>query len=361
MFFFRHIKGEQFTTIDKLSENSIRMPMRLYGLEWGEQRNHKVTISISCSGPQKGKVKPSELKILRKREEADLLYTTNDADWNYQSNKNYFNEKGYDAGVKEKHIRLVNPTLKEVDKAIIAAGQYFKSFKNKKNWRGGEILLIYAGHGMEASGDFYISGDFLSANDLLRKIVENLPLSDHLCRIDLRLDSCYSGAFIGNFVFEIHDKYSDKVFHFDSFGSCLYDEVSLECPEWKHGILTYAMKQNQIDAFEEPKGKDISGWQEQVKSSLNQGGVVYLSGGTQHAFNLRGGDLQVFGSTLLFNIFEETGSYGIAPKELYEFMDKQRNEVNLIDFTKPYSKEIFFLDNFFTFYLPNNLLSQMSK
>lgn len=344
MIFFRQIEGEQYTTIKKLSKNSIRMPMRLAGLEWGEQRNHKVTISISCSGPQNGKVKSSKVKILRKREEADLLYTTNDADWLFKWSKKHFNEKGYDSGKREKHIRLVNPTLQDIDKAIIATGQYFKSFKNKKDWRGGEVLLIYAGHGLEGSGDFYISGsdDFLSAKDFLSKVVENLPLGEELCRIDLNIDSCYSGAFIGNFLFEIYDKYSDKIFPFDLFGSCLYDEMSLESSEWEHGILTYSLQQD-MNPFEESNNKNLLNWQENIKNSLFQGGVVYLSDGTQHAFNLRGGDLQVFGSTRLFNIFEELGNKKFNLKNFYNLMDKQRKAVSLIDFTKPYFKEMFLL------------------
>jgi len=339
--YFRQIEGERFEVIERLSNNSIRMPIRLHGIEFGEQRNYKVTISISCSGPKKGKVKPSELKVLRKREEADLSYTTNDADWMYKWSKEDFNEKGYDAGKKEKHIRLVNPNKDEITDAFIVAGQYLKSFARKKDWKGGEIIIIYAGHGLESDGALYISGDAFTAKNLLDNIVTNLPLSKEKCRIDLILDSCYSGAFIGHFVMESQN-HKEKVFPFELFGSCLHDETSLESSEWEHGILTFSFQKNQeTDPFQEPTDESLSDWQEKVKSSLFQGGVAYLSNREQHAFNLRNGDLKVYGATQFFNIFEELGKDKISIKDLFKMMDKQRNEIQLINFEKPYNKEMF--------------------
>lgn len=341
MIYLQQIKGEEFKVIENLSTNSVRIPMRLNQVNFGEQRNYKVTISISCSGPQSGKVKPSKLKILRKREAADLDFTTNDADWMYRWNKKQFNKKAYDSGRKEKHIRLVNPTLEELKKAFIAAGQYLKSYKNRKDWNGGEILIIYAGHGLEGDGALYISGLPLTAKEMINQIVTNLPLTNKKCRIDVMLDSCYSGAFIAYFLFEAH-QFEDKIFPFELFGSCLYDETSLESHEWQHGILTHAFQQNQVaNPFEEPNDDSLFKWQEQVKSSLFQGGVVYLSEGEQHAFNLRNGDLKVYGSTHFFNIFEESKNESITLEDLFGMMDKQKNEVNLIDFNKPYTKEMF--------------------
>ena len=341
MIYLRQKEGQQFESIEKLSDNSIRMPFRLHGIEFGEQRNYKVTISISCSGPKNGKVKSSEIKVLRKREEADLFYTTNDADWIYNSTKKYFNKKGYDSGKKEKHIRLVNPNLSEISEAFIATGQYFKSMAGRKDWAGGELTVIYAGHGFEEDGALCISGHSLNAKNLIEIIIANLPLTDQRCRIDLLLDSCFSGAFIANFIDE-SQKYSDVIFPFDMFGSCLHDESSLESSEWEHGIFTYSFKKNdEIDPFIEPKNEFLLEWQTKLKSSLFQGGVTFLSEGEQHAFNWRAGDLKVYGSTRFFNVSDEIGKNIISANDLFKMMDKQREEVKLIDFEKPYSKELF--------------------
>ena len=292
MNYARQIEGEKYEVIERLSKNSIRIPHELYGLDFGEKRNYKVTISISCSGPENGKIKSSKLNVLRKREEADLLYTTNDADWLYKWSKDNFNRKTYSSGKREKHIRLVNPTLRELNDAIVVTGQYLKSLSNKSDWCGGEVLLIYAGHGIEGDGDLYISGEFLSAKYFLKTLIANLPQTGKLCRTDLLLDSCYSGAFVSNFLFEVLDKYSNRLLPFDLFGSCLFDETSLESSIWNHGILTYSFQRNlEVNLFEEPDESRLLTWQEKIKSSLFQGGVVYLSSGQQHAFNIRNGDL----------------------------------------------------------------------
>ena len=252
-----------------------------------------------------------------------------------------FNEKGYDAGKKEKHIRLVNPDKKEIIDAFIVAGQYLKSFVGKKNWNGGQITFIYAGHGLMGNGALYISEDSFSAENLLNNIVVNLPLSNERCRIDLILDSCYSGAFVGHFIEEAQ-KHEDKIFPFELFGSCLHNETSLESSEWEHGILTFSFQKSlEIDPFQEPKDEFLPDWQEEVKCSLFQGGVTYLSSGRQHAFNLRNGNLKVYGATRFFNIFDELDKDEVLKEDLFKMMDRQREKVQLIDFEKPYSKEMF--------------------
>lgn len=342
MTYLKQVEGDRYIGIERLSPNSIRTPFVFYGLDFGEHRKYKVTISISCSGPQNGKVKPGRLNVLRKREEADLFYTTNDADWLYRWSKDNFDKKKYGSGKREKHIRLVNPTLQELNDAIIVAGQYFKSFSNRSDWCGGEVLLIYAGHGVEGDGDLYISGELFSAKCFLKKLVDNLPQTGKTCRIDLLLDSCYSGAFVGNFLFEIFKNYGDKLLPFDLFGSCLHDETSLECSAWNHGILTYSLQHNlEVNLFDASKESCLLSWQAAVQKSLFQGGVIYLSNGDQHAFNIRNGNLKVFGSVVISNIFEELGGTRISIKDIYNLMDVQRKNISLIDFNKPYTKELY--------------------
>lgn len=63
--------------------------------------------------------------------------------------------------------------------------------------------------------------------------------NEHRLRINVLLDSCYSGFFLTELQYAMRDKYSDKLFPYYSAAACLHDEVAREYSSLGHGLFTY--------------------------------------------------------------------------------------------------------------------------
>lgn len=162
----------------------------------GKQRHHKAYITISSSGPEQGTVRSSIRGGRRSRNGADLRYTTADCDFFY----GHLREPNYDTGSVERHYRLINPRCKELSDAITSAGQLLAQQIGQPEWTGGQITFVYAGHGMQGTEAWVLKDGLVDGQKLVEQVAEAVPLNTCRCRIDMILDSCFSGAFFADFL-----------------------------------------------------------------------------------------------------------------------------------------------------------------
>jgi hypothetical protein len=262
----------------------------------GKHRRYQVYLTVSCSGPERSSVLFGPAGRIRTRSGADLRYTTADCDFLYRN----FSSKHYDTVEHERHIRLVNPTLQEVCAAIRSAGAYLSQFITNDDWDGGQITFCFAGHGEEGSGALVFS-DSLPVLDAIRLAVSisaAMPPNDRRCRVDLWLDSCFSGAFLAEFLEFSWNELEDRVFPCSLFAAALHDEEAWELGRYRHGVFTYSLLCGSRLSIREVADGHRSGNQrilDMHRRGLWQNGVSYLTGGKQHAVYYENGHLEIIG------------------------------------------------------------------
>lgn len=290
----------------------------------GKNRKYLVYISISCSGPEKTeKFKLKGIKF-RERSGADLRYTTSDCDW-------FFSHVRGDAYTKDhasKHIRLINPTSGEFADALSDSLQFLSQFLGEKDWDGGGLVLIYAGHGLKQSGSLVFTKKCLplEARDMLFYISNIIPRSGRRLRIDAFFDSCYSGGFVANLLHAAHNEFNDLIFPCTLFAASLPDEPALESDKLKHGVFTYSyMQADNVPSLSQPRWLLIIKMLIYTKLGKNklrliEGGVSNLTDGRQHSIEYENGYLEVH-SKGAFRI--ESDSYEV--RDLYEALSRAKN------------------------------------
>ena len=189
----------------------------------GKNRKYIAYISVSCSGPELGSKSKVRGISLRTRNGANLQYTTADSDWFFS----HVQEEAYTEGCETKHFRLVNPSSREFAGVLEDAVNFLNQFSNEADWDGGAIVLIYAGHGQENTGNFVFTPKCLplNARDFIVFLANKTPNSGHRLRVDALIDSCYSGAFIAHLLWAAHNEYNDKIFPCTLFAASLPDEA----------------------------------------------------------------------------------------------------------------------------------------
>lgn len=127
-------------------------------MEWdkmAETRKWQATISISASGPEHDPIFNDAGRKFTPRAVSDLKYTTADSDYLAE----HFKKQDSDSCEFETHFRLVNPTIEQLKSTIKNVDKWFCKYRNKPDWDGGGIVLIYAGHGDEAAGEMALKND----------------------------------------------------------------------------------------------------------------------------------------------------------------------------------------------------------
>lgn len=206
----------------------------------GKARFYKFYISISCGVTKEIKREYIKGKYYSK-DACDLNYTTADCNFFYESLK----KDHYDTGIKEKHLRLINPTIKELNRSIKEGVRFLNQFAGEERFNGGSIIFIFSGHGAENTGDLALKDGSFSAKDLLVSVTEDRLKNKNRLRIDLVLDSCFSGAFMIKLIEEAWNNFEDEIFLCDIWSSSSYNEESYEYGEYKHGLFTYVWKSKQ--------------------------------------------------------------------------------------------------------------------
>ncbi|MEH7607892.1 hypothetical protein, partial [Priestia megaterium] len=129
-----------------------------------------------------------------------------------------------------------NPTMVEVRNAIFEIGAWFAQFTKEDDWVGGGITIAFAGHGEINTGSLVIRDGVITYKDLY-DLLSAISLSGRL-RYNLILDSCYSGRFLIDFLYEsLNDK--SKLIPDYLGAACMYDETAVEESSLGHGLYTY--------------------------------------------------------------------------------------------------------------------------
>lgn len=286
-----------------------------------KDRNHTAYLSISASGPLNGEIDSLSTES-KDREYADLRYTTADIDF-FESH--WRKEWGRDAKYKY-HERLRNPKLEDVYRALHVIGAWFAYSKstNPKEWVGGNIVIVFAGHGRMSDGAWVLENGHVSVDDLHEILNNYLKNDQNSLRTSIILDSCYSGKFLVNF---LHKVYSDETSNLspDYFSSaCLHDEKAWEEPDLGHGLFTYSFSLNNIGPY---RGIDIapeSYDNEEYRVFLGTGhGCSLLTFGEQNPIRFDNGTFDVCGK--YFSIHEEREPHKLLTvNEIFEKLEYHR-------------------------------------
>lgn len=272
----------------------------------GKLRHYTAYISVSCSGPEESTVFRGPIGEIRRRSGADLRYTTADSDWLYE----HFRTPNYDTGPEDIHVRLVNPERQEFLRAVEDVSNQLNTFTCKDNWSGGSLTVVYAGHGKRRTGALVFKDAPLTGHELLKTVAKHASDDKHRRRLDLVLDSCFSGAFVSSVIAEAVNHRRNTVFPCSLFAAALHDEYAWEYPRYGHGIWTSAFQQ-------QTKSPRLHGnrlwmlvrvlWRRFTKAEKKQlynGGVAYMTSDKQHSMLYENGtfDLSGFGGFDLHDI-----------------------------------------------------------
>jgi len=207
----------------------------------GKGRNYKFYLSVSCSGKD---LKRTNDDAERTRSAAKLENTINDCELWYER----LRKDDYDTGIEEKHLKLENPTKKEFIRALNLGMEFLNNFKDEKPWEGGQVTIFFAGHGSKSRGELELSDSYLSANELLEVLLLFCDDTINRLRLDLILDSCYSGSFLIDLLSNCLLKTpEDFIFLCEIGASSLPWEESKESDRYKHGYFTYSFAKGLID------------------------------------------------------------------------------------------------------------------
>ena len=282
----------------------------------GKLRRYNAYISVSCSGPEESSAIRSPIGTIRCRAGADLKYTTADADFLYK----HFSKPHADTFPHDIHVRLVNPKRLDLLNAIESVSKNLNSFAGQKDWDGGCIHFIYAGHGQKDRGALVFQDGAITPEDFLRQVAAHRNPGDHRRRVDVVLDSCFSGAFVTTLLVDARKNYSDSIFPCSLFSAALHDEYAWEYPRYGHGIWTAAFSQ-------QLKGPNLNTnriclilqvfWRRAIHAEskdLYNGGVSYMTENKQHSFSYENGFFQVDGA----------GSFDLPDLESIDVVELQR-------------------------------------
>ncbi|MFD2679149.1 hypothetical protein [Bacillus seohaeanensis] len=282
-------------------------------------RNHTAYLSISASGPLNGELENLSMKA-RERAFADLKYTTADVDF-YEMH--WKKEWGGDAKYKH-HERLRNPKLREVNNALNRIGAWFASYQESEEWIGGNITIVYAGHGKNNDGSWVLEDGEISVTDLF-EILNNYLINDqNSLRVSLILDSCYSGKFLVDFLHKVYAEENSIISPDYCAVACLHDEVALEEPCLGHGLYTYSFS---LSSFGPYRGIDIDPERYKdpaIRLFLDPGhGCSLFTFGKQNPIRFDNGTFDTCGKHL--SIFRENEPYELLTKdEIYSEFELSR-------------------------------------
>lgn len=187
----------------------------------GKIRFYQAYLSIAAEGPLYSQEIERYIRGVRQRAFSKLEFTTADVDFFEE----YWTRNLYASGKEKWHKRLDNPTMIEVRNAIFEIGAWFAQFTKEEDWVGGGITIAFAGHGEGDSGSLVLKDGVITYKDL-HELLSAISLSGRL-RYNLFLDSCYSGRFLIDLLYESLNDESPLIPDY-LLAASMYDETAVE-------------------------------------------------------------------------------------------------------------------------------------
>lgn len=206
----------------------------------GKYRKWNAHITVSASGPEYTPLLERH-SFSHPRLAADLRYTTADVDFMEQYWRSHWESlREVEGAQRDLHLRLRNPSLQEFRDTFDQAARWMRGFRDDPLWDGGDLIFSFAGHGRLSDGALCLTDGFITVDDFLAclyRVHQHSPRKR--LRVNVSLDSCYSGAFLTAFVARALHLHSDWLFPYTVWAGCMSDEMSWEDGDLGHGLFTY--------------------------------------------------------------------------------------------------------------------------
>lgn len=164
------------------------------------------------------------------------------------------------------------------------------------DWAGGQITFCYAGHGEAGSGAWVLRDMSLNAVQLADAIAEAVVENRRRCRIDMIIDSCFTGAFVTDFLAHSWSSLDKCIFPCDILAASLHNELAWELEDFGQGAHTLAFKAMFLPKIVGPALPRYPPSFPQPQDELRNGGVSWVTEDEQHAIEYTNGHMQVHGA-----------------------------------------------------------------
>ena len=264
----------------------------------GKNRRYGAHLSLSCSGPENAATRTGPAGVIRRRDGADLRFTTGDVDWLHS----HFMEPRPDSSTFTRHFRCVNPKKAEFLRTVDEALAYLSQYRSNPDWDGGGLVIAYAGHGNERTGAIVFPDAIVEPEELARYLARKMPKSHRRLRVDLVFDSCFASAFVIHFLAYAWTALEDSLFPCTFFAAALPNEYAWEMPKLGHGVFTHAYKTDvESPSLAQPRLQLIAKtlwnrWTKREPQRLTLGGVSYITNGDQNSLEYENGHFQLHGA-----------------------------------------------------------------
>ncbi|TCI24045.1 hypothetical protein EVJ30_14590 [Exiguobacterium sp. SH5S13] len=259
----------------------------------GKIRYYQAYLSIAAEGPLYSEGIERHITGIRQRAFSKLDFTT--ADVNFF--EEYWTRNWYASGKEKWHKRLDNPTMIEVRNAIFEIGSWFAKYTKEDDWDGGGITIAFAGHGEDRNGSLVLKDGVITYRDLY-ELLSLVSWSGNL-RYNLLLDSCYSGRFLIDFLYESLEEKSKLVPSYLA-AACMYDETALEESSLGHGLFTYcfSVDRHEMGGYAAKAIQADNSYGPSLDFIQGAYGVSLLTFGMQNAIKFDQYDFEVCGETV---------------------------------------------------------------
>ena len=266
------------------------------------ERAYSGNIVIASEGPSEAEIVTTPYGEINSRSGARLNYVRSDA-------KLVFQKWSDDDKIpKEASVYLENPSVDDVQNAIANVSHALSGFD--QNHTG--LDIYFAGHGRMTDGAWVLKDDVFSAETLCKTMEENLTNGSGLRGVSMMMDSCYSGAFLIEFMIQIQQ--SMNLDFRDGLFSSLPHEKSWEMSFLEHGAFTftemfpgnsYVNSELLTKAIEQNDHKIIAKYL-QGSVGMTSNPTAFLTQGRQHPISVLKGDLLSIRGYGDYCVFEES-------------------------------------------------------
>ena len=231
---------------------------------------------------------PGPVGVRRTREGADLRFTNADGAFY----RDHLFQGATSANADDGYIHLINPSIADIEDGIKRIRDYLRDEQNHEEGREIGVGIGYFGHGEAGNGAWVLPSSNFTATDLTAMLSEYLPAKEFGHRsVDLFLDSCFSGAFLAEFLASQSQPNYSGVHVYDAFAATMPDEEAWEIDDLEHGAFTYTLKNqgnrhySQDELAQAVKTNDIPALRRYLQGFVPNP-VTFLTEGDQHSLDV---------------------------------------------------------------------------